>query len=123
MVAILFREMDGARTVAIGMGPNDAWKIMGMLEEKSLRQRAGEQFEPALSFFFFLQQLMKKVEASIDQVVITGYENGMWKATLSLAGSHGSQEIVCRASDGVALGLATEANIFATEEALEYEPA
>ena len=122
IIALQFREMDGPRTVAIGMGPNDAWKIMGVLEEKSLRQKAGEQFDPALSFFLFLGQFMQSVESKIDRLVITGYDGNMWKATLSVDGPQGPREIVCRASDGVALAMAAEAKVYATDEALSHQP-
>ena len=123
MVVLLFHEMDGPRTIAIGMGPNDAWKIMGVLEERSLRERTGEHFDPALSFFFFLGHFMRSVDAKIEHVVITGYENSMWKSTISLVGPRGRREITCRASDGVALAMAAEAKIYATDEALNVQPA
>ena len=123
LIALLFMELDGDRPFIFGVGPPDAWKIMSVLDEESLRARSGEAFDPALSFFFFIQQLMKGMDVRLDRVVITGFDGGMWKSTAYFKTSQGPREVACRASDGVAMALAAEAKIFVTEEAISFIPA
>lgn len=122
VIALLFRESGGDRAVVIGMGPHDAWKIMGILEERALRARTGEEYHPALSFFTFLQEFMKTMDAHVEKLVITGFEDGMWKGLLTVKGPAGERELVCRASDGVALALGAQAKVYATEKALDFVP-
>ena len=102
MVLLVFREAGGDRPLVIGMGPHDAWKIMGILEEKALRARSPDAPPEALSFALFVHQLLRTVGTSVEQVLVTGYDNHMWKSTVTLQTPAGRQELVCRASDGVA---------------------
>ena len=122
VVALLFREAGGDRPLIIGMSPHDAWKIMGILEEKSLREHSPDAPPEALSFALFVGQLLRTVGASVDHVLITGYDNHMWKSTVVLRAPSGEQDLVCRASDGVALALAMDAKTYATEAALDFAP-
>ena len=120
IVAMFFREEGGDRPVIIGMGPHDAWKIIGILEEKTVRARTPDAPPQPLSFFLFIQQLLKTVDATIDLVLVTGYDNNMWKSTLVMKTPQGEKQLVCRASDGIAIAMAVDAKTYATEEALDF---
>ena len=122
LIALLFMEVDGDRPFIFGVGPPDAWKIMSALDEESLRSRSGDSFDPALSFFFFIQHLMKSMDVRLERVVITGFDGGMWKSTVYLKTAQGPRELVCRASDGVAMALGSAAKIYVTEEAISFIP-
>ena len=123
MMGIVYREMDGSRLVAIGIGPNDAWKIMGVLQEKQIRENMGANYDAALSFYYFIGELMKALHAKLDRLLITGYDGAMWKSTMCLTTLEGPKELVCRASDGAAIALAAECPVYATDEALNMQPA
>ena len=122
MLGIVYREIDGPRLVAIGIGPNDAWKIMGVVQEKQIRQNMGANYDTALSFYYFIGELMKALQAKLDRLLITGYDGAMWKSTMYLTTPEGAKELVCRASDGAAIAFAAECPVFATNEALNMQP-
>ena len=57
---------------------------------------------------------MNKVGARIERVVITGYDGAMWKAKVSLKALDEERALVCRASDGIAVGMAANAKLLAS---------
>lgn len=63
--------------------------------------------------------LLEKLSARLERVVIDSYTEEGCRATLSIAAADGTHTVQARAGDGIALALRAELPIYMTEEVLE----
>lgn len=106
---IVFREKEGTRYLPV---------VIGMAEVNAIKLKLSGIKPPRPLTHDLLLQVLEKLGASLEKVVIERLQNNTFYANLYLKiGENGRTICVdARPSDSVALALRAEAPVFATEE-------
>lgn len=107
---VLLRERDGARMLQIFIGGPEATAIAVALEGIQPRRPLTHDL---------LVILLDELGATLDQVVVTEVDDGVYYADLHLTVGDGTRIVSSRPSDAIALAIRAGAPIHATEEVLE----
>jgi bifunctional DNase/RNase len=109
---VLLQERNGARTLPIFIGAQEARAIALVLE--------GHVPERPLTHDL-IRDLLASLSARLDSVAITELREGIYFAELRVTAGGRELAVSCRPSDGVAVAVRTEAPIFVADDLLERE--
>lgn len=108
---IVLKEKGGDRYLPI---------VIGIIEATAIKMKVSGFQPPRPLTHDLLNNLIKKMGAKLEKVVVTKLENNIFYAQLVVRKSDGEIiEIDARPSDSIALALRAEAPIFVEEEVLE----
>lgn len=108
---IVLKEKGGDRYLPI---------VIGIIEATAIKMKVSGFQPPRPLTHDLLNNLIKKMGAKLEKVVVTKLENNIFYAQLVVRKSDGEIiEVDARPSDSIALALRAEAPIFVEEEVLE----
>jgi bifunctional DNase/RNase len=107
---IVFKEKDGTRFLPV---------VIGIAEVNSIKMKLSGIKPPRPLTHDLLLQVIEKLDAKLEKVVIDRLHQNTFYAKLLLKTSKGEEAAIdARPSDSVALALRAEAPIYAAEEVL-----
>lgn len=108
---ILLREQDEPhRVLPIFVGAPEASAIALALTG---------QLPPRPSTHDVMAALIESLDAEIVRVEVTGFQDGAFRAELTVSGPAGGRQLDARPSDGIALALRLDAPLFVSESVLD----
>ena len=107
---ILFEDLAGGLELPVVISAQDSRPLIALLEEEfSTRPQTHD------IFYRFIQTTGYRVE----RMNITGFDRGIFRASLFFKGADHGFEMDCRPSDGVALAHRAEAPMFVAREVMD----
>ena len=106
---IVFKEKDGTRFLPV---------VIGIAEVNAIKMKLSGIKPPRPLTHDLLLEVIAKLDAQLEKVVIDKLQHNTFYATLHLARNGTRVTVDARPSDSVALALRAETSIFAAEEVM-----
>jgi bifunctional DNase/RNase len=93
--------------------------FVGGFEATSIALALGGSLPPRPLTHDLMVTLVERLDAAIDRVELTGFEDETFLAEMVLQGPNGEQRIDARPSDAIAMAVRVDAPVFVSDEVLE----